>query len=252
MKNFLKSYWKTLVFFTLAGIIGGFCAGLYLLDSYPPEIVQEITAQGLTPFLAGVVSAYQAAGYGLVLGALGIVLAKKIGLWKDETKFEKKPLLAAVIITIIGGVGIILPDLLYFGNYIPAVRESYLAKPTFVFILGAVIYGGVIEEVMLRLFLMSLIAFLLRRIFGKDKDKPAIWMLVTANVLSALLFAAGHLPTTYMLMGITPMILIRCFLLNGTFGLLFGWLYRKHGLRYAMISHAGCHVISKAIWLLFI
>ena len=66
MKNFLKSYWKTLVFFTLAGIVGGFCCGLYLLDSYPPEIVQQITDQGLTPFLAGVVSAYQAAGYGLV------------------------------------------------------------------------------------------------------------------------------------------------------------------------------------------
>ena len=128
MKNFLKSYWKTLLFFTLAGIVGGFCCGLYLLDSYPPEIVQEITDQGLTPFLAGVVSAYQAAGYGLVLGALGILLARKIGLWKNETKFENKPLLAAVIIAIIGGVGIILPDLLYFGNHIPAVQESYLAK----------------------------------------------------------------------------------------------------------------------------
>ena len=194
----------------------------------------------------------QAAGYGLVLGALGIVLAKKTGLWKDETKIEKKPLLAAIVIAIIGGVGIILPDLLYFGNYIPAVRESYLAKPTAVFILGAVVYGGVIEEVMLRLFLMSLIAFLLHKIFGKDKEKPAVWMLVTANIIAALLFAAGHLPTTYMLMGITPMILIRCFLLNGTFGLLFGWLYRKYGLRYAMISHAGCHVVSKLIWILFV
>ena len=252
MKNFLKSYWKTLVFFTLAGVIGGFCCGLYLLDSSPPEIVQEITDQGLTPFLAGVVSAYQAAGYGLVLGALGIILAKKIGLWKDETKFEKKPLLAAGIIAIIGGVSIILPDLLYFGNYIPAVRESYLAKPTGVFILGAVIYGGVIEEVMLRLFLMSLIAFLLHKLFGKGKEKTAVWMLVTANIVAALLFAAGHLPTTYVLMGITPMILVRCFLLNGTFGLLFGWLYRKYGLRYAMISHAGCHVVSKLIWILFI
>ena len=252
MKNFLKSYWKTLVFFTLAGIVGGFCCGLYLLDSYPPEIVQQITDQGLTPFLAGVVTACQAAGYGLVLGALGIVLAKKIGLWKDETKFEKKPLLAAVIIAIMGGLSIILPDLLYFGNYIPAVQDSYLIKPTGVFILGAVIYGGVIEEVMLRLFLMSLIAFLLHKIFGRGREKPAVWMLVTANIISALLFAAGHLPTTYMLMGLSPMILVRCFLLNGTFGLLFGWLYRKYGLRYAMISHAGCHIISKAIWLLFL
>ena len=252
MKNFLKSYWKTLLFFTLAGIIGGFCCGLYLLDSYPPEIVQEITDQGLTPFLAGVVSAYQAAGYGLVLGALGIMLAKKIGLWKDETKIERKPLLAALIIAVIGGLGIILPDLLYFGNYIPAVRESYLAKPTGVFILGAIVYGGVIEEVMLRLFLMSLVAFLLHKILGKGKEKPAVWMLVIANIVAALLFAAGHLPTTAILFGLSPMILFRCFLLNGGFGLLFGWLYRKYGLRYSMIAHAGCHVISKLIWILFV
>ena len=252
MKNFLKSYWKTLVFFAVAGILGGFFVGLFLMDSYPAEIVEQITAQGLTPVLLGLVSAYQAALYGLVLGALGIVLAKKIGLWKDETKFERKPLLAAVVIAFIGGLGIILPDLLYFGNYIPAVRDSYLIKPNIATILGSVIYGGVIEEVMLRLFLMSLIAFLLHKIFGKGKHKPAVWMLVTANIAAALLFAAGHLPTTAVLMGITPMILVRCFLLNGTFGLLFGWLYRKYGLRYAMAAHAGCHVISKAIWILFI
>ena len=252
MKNFLKSYWKTLAFFTLAGIIGGFFVGLYLLESYPADIVQQILDQGLTPFTLGLLTACQSAGYGLVLGALGIVLAKKVGLWRDEKHFAKKPLMAAIIVAIIGGLGIILPDLLYFGNYIPAVRDSYLVKPNIATIIGSIIYGGVIEEVMLRLFLMSLIALILHKIFGKSKEKPALWMLVTANIVAALLFAAGHLPTTYMLMGITPMILIRCFLLNGTFGLLFGWLYRKYGLRYAMVSHAGCHVISKAIWILFV
>ena len=251
MKNFIKSYWKALVFFTLSGIIGGFFVGLCLMDSYPPDIVQQITDQGFTPFLLGLVSAYQGAGYGLILGVPGILLGRKIGLWKDERKFEKAPLLAAVIIAIIGGAGIILPDLLYFGDHIPAVRDSYLVKPNIATILGSVIYGGVIEEVMMRLFLMSLIAFLLHRILGKGMEKPAVWMLVTANIIAALLFAAGHLPATIMLMGISPMILLRCFLLNGTFGLLFGWLYRKYGLRYAMIAHAGCHIISKTIWVLF-
>ena len=252
MKAFIQKYWKTLVFFTLAGLVGGFCAGLYLLDGYPAEIVAEIQAQGLTPFLVGLVSAYQAAGYGLVLGALGILLAKKVRLWKDETHFDKKPLMAAVIAAIVGGLGIILPDLLYFGHHIPAVADSYLVKPTLVFIIGAVIYGGVIEEVMMRLFLMSLLSFLFHRLFGKGKEKPSTWMIVTANILAALLFAAGHLPATALLMGLSPMILVRCFLLNGTFGLLFGWLYRKYGLRYAMLAHAGAHVVSKVVWLLFV
>ena len=252
MKNFIKKYWKTLVFFTVMGIAGGFCVGLYLLDSYPAQIVAEIQAQGLTPFLLGLVSAYQAAGYGLVLGALGILLAKKVGLWKDEAKFEKKPLMAAVIVTIAGGLGIILPDLLYFGNHIPAVAESYLAKPTAVFILGSVIYGGVIEEVMLRLFCMSLAAFLLWKVFDRKAEKPPVGILMAANVISALLFAAGHLPTTFLTIGATPMIILRCFLLNGVFGLAFGWLYRKYGLRYAMLAHGGCHIVSKLIWILWL
>ena len=90
MKLFLKTYWKTLLFFTLMGLFGGFFTGLYLLDSYPPEIVQEIYAQGIDDTLMGIIGAVQYAGYGLFLGAIGIWLAKKIGLWKDETTITKK------------------------------------------------------------------------------------------------------------------------------------------------------------------
>ena len=252
MKNFLKAYWKTLAFFAVMGIVGGFCVGLYLMDSYPVEVQQQIQDQGLTPVLLGLVTALQGAGYGVVLGAIGIVLAKKLGLWKDEITFERKPLVAAMLISFVGGLAMILLDIFWFGNASQVIRDSYLEKPTPVFILGSVLYGGVIEEVMLRLFLMSLLAFLLHKIFGKGRELPAPLVLVTANILSALLFAAGHLPATAMLMGITPVILVRCFLLNGGIGLGFGWLYGKHGLRYAMIAHAGCHVVSKLIWILFI
>jgi len=100
--------------------------------------------------------------------------------------------------------------------------------------------------------MMSLIAYVLHKLFGRGKREPAVWILISANVLSALLFAAGHLPATAAMMGLTPMILIRCFLLNGGIGLLLGRLYRKYGLRYAMIAHGGCHVVSKLIWILFV
>ena len=76
-------------------------------------------------------------------------------------------------------------------------------------------------------------------------------MLAAANVAAALLFAASHLPATVLLFGelIAP-ILARCFLFNGGFGLLFGWMYRKYGIQYAMLSHALLHVISKTVWAL--
>ena len=250
MNDFVKKYWKTILFFALAGLVGGFFTGLYLLDSYPEEIRQQIAEQGINNALLGVITAVQSAGYGLVLSAAGILLGVKTGLWKDERKLEKKPLIRTAVVAILGGLLLILPDMLVFGNYSDAIRDSYAVKPTVPYILASVIYGGVIEEVMLRLFAMSLVAFLLQKLFRKEP--ASIGVLIVANVITALLFAAGHLPTTAALMGITPMILIRCFLLNGGFGLIFGWLYRKYGLRYAMLAHGGCHIVSKLIWILFV
>jgi len=252
MKQFVKSYWKTLLFFAIAGLVGGFCTGLYVLDSYPPEMQEEALLQGVTPTIMALVTAIQAAGYGIVLGIIGILLGKKTGLWKDVTHFEKKPLLITLAIALIGGLALILPDLLFFGKYNEAIMNSYAAKPTVVYIIGAILYGGVIEEVMLRLFWMSLIAFILWKLFARKAEKPTLAILVASNIIAAFLFAAGHPPATFMMIGSSPLILFRCFLLNGGFGLLFGYLYRKHGLRYSMLAHAGCHIVSKLIWILFV
>lgn len=236
----------------MVGLVGGFFTGLYMLDSYPADVQQEVLSQGLTPTIMALVSAMQAAGYGVVLGAIGILLGKKIGLWKDEKHFEKKPLLITLAIALVGGLLLILPDLLFFGKYSEAIMNSYAAKPTVPYIIGAILYGGVIEEVMLRLFWMSLIAFILWKLFARREEKPTTAILIASNIIAALLFAAGHLPATLMMIGNSPLIIFRCFLLNGAFGLLFGYLYRKHGLRYAMLAHGGCHIVSKLIWILFI
>lgn len=252
MKAFVKNYWKTLLFFAVVGLVGGYTVGLYQLESYPAELKQEMYAQGLNDTLLGMVTALQSAGYGLFLGAAGIWLGKKTGLWKDERRITKKPLVAALIISVIGGLALILPDLLYFGKYEQALLDVYAVKPTIPYLLATVTYGAVIEEVMLRLFMMSLVAFVLHLLFERKRDSVSAAVLVAANVVSALLFAVGHLPGNDMMFGLTPMIVIRCLLLNGVFGLAFGWLYRRFGLRYAMIAHGGCHVVSKLIWILFI
>lgn len=260
MKQFLKAYWKTLLFFGLIGLLGGFFTGLYVLDSYPVDLRQqladELNASGLGDFpieiVMGVITSLQAAGYGLVLGAAGIWLGKQTGLWKDETVLERKPLTVTAVAAVIGGLALILPDLLFFGPRIPAVMDSYAVKPTVTYLVAAMLYGGVIEEVMLRLFWMSLVAFALHKLSGNKTELPATGIPVVANIVAALLFAAGHLPATFLLIGDSPLIIFRCFLLNGGFGLLFGWLYRKYGLRYAMIAHGGCHLVSKLIWIMFL
>lgn len=252
MKDFINRYWRTLLFFAVVGLVGGFFMGLFVLDSYPEELQQEALAQGITPIVMAIVTAMQAAGYGALLGAAGIWLGKKTGLWKDETHFAQKPLVLTAVFALVGGLALILPDLLFFGKYNDVIMNSYATKPSISYIIGSVLYGGVIEEVMLRLFWMSLVAFVLWKLFAKKGEKPTVAILMIANVVAAILFAAGHLPATLMMIGNSPMVIARCFLLNGGFGLLFGYLYRKHGLRYSMLAHAGCHIVSKLIWILFV
>ena len=252
MKTFIKVYWKTLLFFGVIGAVGGFFVGLYLLESYPIEIQNQIVEQGINDIMLGLITAIQSAGYGIVFGALGIFLAKKTGLWKDERTITKKPMIASIIVSVFGGLVMILSDIFFFGQYSEAIMTSYLVKPSIPYVLATVTYGAVVEEVMLRLFIMSLIAFILNKIFGKKKESPSTSILIVSNIITAMLFAVGHLPATFMLLGRSPLIIFRCFLLNGGIGLLFGFLYRKYGLRYAMIAHGGCHVVSNLILILFI
>ena len=259
MKEFIKKYWKTLLFFTLSGLIGGFLVGLFVYDSYPIEIKQQILDsfngsidENYIDVLLGVVTAFQSAAYGLILGGIGIFLGKKVLLWKDEQNITKKPLIITLIIACLGGVLMILLDVLFFGKYSDVIMASYHSKPSIAYILGSIIYGGVIEEVMLRLFFMSLISFVLFKLFERKKEEPSSYIHIVSNVVAALLFAIGHLPNTFILLGNTPLIIFRCILMTGGFGLLFGYLYHKHGLRYAMLGHAGMHIVSKLIWLLFI
>lgn len=260
MKKFVETYWKTLLFFVVTGLLGGFFVGIYLLDSYPVPIRQQLldslAVSGLqtipAELLLGMISALQAAGYGLVLGAFGIVLGRKTGLWKDETAITKKPGLVTLAVSVAGGLAMILLDVLLFGPGCQAIGDSYGTKPTIAYIVASAVYGAVTEEIMLRLFAMSLFAFLLHRLSGRRQEKPTTGMLIAANVVTAFLFATGHLPATFLILGNSPVILLRCFLLNGGMGLLFGYLYRKYGLRYAMLAHGGCHMVSKLIWILFL
>ena len=103
--------------------------------------------------------------------------------------------------------------------------------------------------------MMSLISFILWKTIFREYQKKNIPQLVfiIANIIAATFFAAGHLPATIVLFGeLTPIIIFRCFLLNGGLGLLFGYNYRKYGLQYAMISHVFVHIISKTILLFFV
>lgn len=93
-------------------------------------------------------------------------------------------------------------------------------------------YGGIVEEIQLRLFLLTLIAWLLTRL---HVSRPLA--LGIAIVAAALLFGAGHLPLAAKLTTLDAAAIARVVGYNALLGLGFGWLYCKRGIEHAMIAH---------------
>jgi len=101
----------------------------------------------------------------------------------------------------------------------------------------ACFYGGVYEELLTRLFLLSVIAWLMNRSWRKPTPQlsnTAFWL---ANILTAVLFGLGHLPSASLFMPITPLVVVAALLLNGLAGIAFGYLFRTRGLEAAMVAH---------------
>ena len=250
MKKFIKENWKFLLLVLLGGLIGGYCIGLYSYDSLSLELLKQLEDQNVSREMVALASMVQyGIPFGVILASIGIVLSKKVYLWK-EFKLNKKAIIVTAIITIISALILFPGDKLIFGSFNTWIYEQYTVRPTIYKIIGGLLVGGIIEEVMMRLFFMSLIVFIMSKILNK-KEIPTL-VFIIANVLASLLFATGHLPSTATMTELTPVIIIRCFLFNGGIGLCFGYLYRKYGIGYAMISHGLCHLISDVIMIIFI
>lgn len=117
-------------------------------------------------------------------------------------------------------------------------------------------YGGVGEEVLLRLFLMTFFVWITFKIKKTATGQPTATGIWLAIIVSSIIFGLGHLPITGALTAITPMVVIRAIVLNGVGGVIFGWLYWKKGLESSMISHFTAdiclHVILPFIGAMFV
>lgn len=249
IKELIKSNYKYWIILILVGIISGIPTAYYTLETTDTAIIEEALSQiGGSMAIFVLITTMQCVSYALIFGAVGKLVAEKLGLWK-EIRFDIKSTIVSILSGLGAGAVIMAADLLWFSNVSEAIKNSYQSKPTLVNLFASITYGGIVEELMIRLFLMSLVALILWKLFFKTEVSVPGKALVIANVLAALLFAAGHIPSTIITIGITPVIILRCFLLNGGAGLVFGRLYRKRGIQYAMIAHAFAHIAMKLIWL---
>jgi hypothetical protein len=101
-------------------------------------------------------------------------------------------------------------------------------------------YGGIVEEIELRLFLMTLLAWLAARLVGRAPTPAAYW---SATVVAALLFGAGHLPAAAQVWPMDAFVVLRTIALNAIAGVAFGWLYWKRGLEAAIAGHFAADLV---------
>ncbi|ALK98920.1 hypothetical protein AB595_01350 [Massilia sp. WF1] len=98
-------------------------------------------------------------------------------------------------------------------------------------------YGGITEELLCRLFLMSLLVWLLRKLSARKEATPAGWMIRTGIVGAAVVFGLGHLPAAAGVWPLSFVVVARTMLLNVLGGIPFGFLYWRRGLEHAMAAH---------------
>ncbi len=111
-------------------------------------------------------------------------------------------------------------------------------------------YGGIDEEILLRLGVMTILAWLGHFVSHKADGTPTTAIYWVANVLAAILFGLGHLPATSILVPLTPLVVVRAVVLNGLAGIAFGYLYYTRGLESAMISHFSADIVLHVLFAL--
>ena len=111
---------------------------------------------------------------------------------------------------------------------------AYLNSYPFVFRL----FGGLYEEVIMRWGLMTILVWILWRIFQKGTGIPKSWLVYSGILVSQILFAFSHIPALTHF-GITDPALsvFTIFIVS----LPWGWLFWRQGLESAFIAHSSFH-----------
>ncbi|MFN7472194.1 MAG: type II CAAX prenyl endopeptidase Rce1 family protein [Roseiflexaceae bacterium] len=103
---------------------------------------------------------------------------------------------------------------------------------------AAILYGGVAEEVLLRLGCLSMVAWVLVRM----RLAPSV-ALTSAIIIAAVLFGIGHLPAMAAIVPLSSIVVFRTLLLNALPGLAFGVLYRRYGIEHAIVAHTCADIV---------
>ena len=190
-----------------------------------------------------------------IAAAVGTLLSPKVGLAAPffEALVSGRPLwealapqlLPALALGVGGALAIVAAYYFFFRPRLD--RKTVRCMEALRMDLGPwarLLYGGIVEEVLFRWGVLTLLAWIGATLFG-GLTPALMW---TAIVVSGVLFGLGHMPS-YRLAGcqVTPLFLTLMIVLNLWATLICGWLFWQVGLLAAMIAHMLYHLV----WLPF-
>ena len=177
--------------------------------------------------------------------ALGLFLGPRVGLGARPIGLAELVQSAAAGIAV--AVAILLLETSVFRAARRSIRAAALAKPPLWASLLTVLYGGIAEEVLMRFGLQTALCAGLNYALAGGAGTVTGSVMWAAIALSALAFGAGHLPAMRGLVPLTGAVVIRTVILNSLGGLLFGWLYWKHGIVAAMAAHTAADFTLRGV-----
>lgn len=247
--NSKKYFWYRFIIIWTLGVLSTLAVMPYLL------VLQSDTLTSL-PVSLGTLILISVAQSGILLAiiiGLGLKMADSIGiqtpLLKSVLQNEPNPALKKFIRTSII-LGAIIGTLIFVGDKLFAVFIPELAtvsQPALWKGLLASFYGGITEEILMRLFLMTLLLWIIVKVIKVSNIKENVVVVTSVITVIAVIFGLLHLPATALVVDITPLIVVRALVLNGIGAIVFGWLYWRHGLEFAMISHFTTDVILQSL-----
>jgi membrane protease YdiL (CAAX protease family) len=190
-----------------------------------------------------------------IAASLGILFARKIGIGApllEAWLYRGRVVIPwqSLVVSCVSGLSLGLITLLLIHSplgaalsNLPVVSEN--AIPLWKRLL-ACLYGGLCEEIVMRLFLLSLAIWALSKAF-KRVSRGEIVTFWFANVVVALAFGAGHLPLAYQLAPLTMELVTVVVGLNAFVSMGFGYLYWSRGLEAAIIAHFSTDIVLHVI-----
>jgi hypothetical protein len=243
--------WKAFAVLLAAGLLGVVAVLPYAMEivgssiPVPPEMSMP-TIVMLALLQNGILLA--------VAILVGMVLSERIGLRMPliqaltsgtRVSNARAVMWPAVPAGAAAGTMLVAVDALAFLHHLTPAMRALVAIPLWKRLLAGIVYGGITEELIMRLFLLSLVSWLCGRRWKTADGLPSSGAFWFAIVFVAVLFGLGHLPVTSAIAPLTTALVLRAVVLNGIAGIAFGYLYWKHGLEAAMIGHMSAHVVMQ-------